>query len=310
MVVKMKMELNLIPKENRAEILRVAALIRDHTKADLIILFGKYVSGKMQSVLGGYEFLLLIDSKPAPNICKLHDWLNAVWPPSERIEPNIFIHSSSTGYVNKCNSRSYFYLNIRNEGIILHDSGFYNLFSRQRFKSTYAHREACKSFAHFFTMGVNFSDQAELSWEKGHPQMAAFHFFHATDLLLKTVEAVFYGDIIRVPNLVQTYLRVRHFSKELAVLFDQSVNKNRQIFKLLTRFYKDDVLERREITFTQKQYNYCLGKLTALQKIVKEVCKDHIAMLERCKNREISIDIKTPTKKHPPKVNQPTAENG
>ena len=295
--ILMKYQLPELPEENVGEIRDIVRFIRKNAHPDLIILFGKYAGGKMQSVLGGYEFLLVSPKGEPFDAANLNRLLERNYLPLERKEPNIFLHTYNMNYINNHGRRSYFFYTIRNEGIVLYDNGLCgNIFSGQAFQATQATDAASSRFDLYFRQGTEFFNQAQQDWDKELPRMAALHLHYAADCLFRTIESIFYGSIIRDGNMKLCYMRTRHFSQRLAATFDITFYENRDLLEDLDK-YGTKSLDDQTFNLSKKNYNRAIAKIKALQEIVSTTCREHIRFLEKCAHREISI---TPPK--PPKT--------
>lgn len=295
--IYMKYQLPELPEEITGEIRDIVRFIRKTAHPDLIILFGKYAGGKMQSVLGGYEFLL-VSQKGAPyDAANLNRLLERNYLPLERKEPNIFLHTYTMNYINQHGRRSYFFYTIRNEGVLLYDNGLCgNIFSAQNFRATQATDDAATKFDLYYKQGIAFFDQAQKNWEKDLPRMAALQLHYAADCFFRTIESIFYGSIIRDGNMKLSYMRTRHFSQRLAATFDITFYENRDLLEDLDK-YRTKSLDDPTFILPKKSYNRAIAKIKALQEIANATCRDHIHFLEKCAHREISI---TPPKRAMP----------
>lgn len=287
MKMKLKTDLSGIPEKKQIELNHIVCLIHKRVPVDMIILFGKYAGGKMKSVLGGYELLLVTKKEPV-DVYELGKWLKKTYHRAYRIEPQIFLYSYSETSINIPNSANYFFLNIRNEGVVLHDNGICHLFSRQKFKSTRAYLTASSKFEYYQKTSAIFLDHAQKAWEVDSRSIAALNLGVAAELLFKTIEAVFYGSTSTNP-LVYSFLHTRHFSKQLFKLFNLSEVENKNLFTLLEecRHVECDDMS---FSLPQKRYLFCMGKLRALQQIVNLICKQRLSILRKCHNKEVSID--------------------
>ncbi len=287
MKTKLKTDLTLIPEKYRTELVIIADFISQHIRVDMIVLFGKYAGGTMKSILEGYE-LLLVSRKEPVNVYEVSHLLNKSFPMSERNEKNVFLYSYSVNYINTNNSANYFLLNIRNQGIVLYDNKTFNFFPRKKFKPIRAYHTVTSCFMYYDNISRTFLDNAQKEWNNRNSCTAALNMGYAAELLFKTAESVFYGQINRNISLVQRYLKTRHFSERLYRQFSMKHYENRRLFNLLEQ-YRYESCDNPKFWIGQKRYLFCLNKLFLLRQTIRLACLERIDLLNKFKNGNMTI---------------------
>lgn len=267
-----------IPKINRRELKRIVGIIRKHAEVDLILLFGKYANGSMQSVLGGYELLLVSQHECWINTFKLAEILDTAFCRSDRKEQNIFLHSCSLSSLkSNCSKGSCFFISICSEGIPVYDNKKCCYSLEQRPFDTAISQAAYDHFSNFAEVFLN---RAESAWKDHQVRAAALNLYYTADMLFMAIESVFYGDVIRCSHLEYSYFRVRHFSRPLADAFNPKDSDNNMWYAALLYYLR---YSRNLPTFKvhEKDYQNCLAKVKSLRDVVDSVCREHLKLVNK-----------------------------
>lgn len=274
----------------RIELQNIINILQQQMPFDLVVLYGQYVNGRMRSERGGYELLLVTHHKPEKEGWELERYLNHTYAYEIREESRIHIETANINDINKIRSRSWFYLNIRNEGYLLQGESTQNFFTAKGFKSTLAYKTTRKNFDHYYNAGSTFLAAAEQAWNENQPHAAAIQFFYAALFLVRSLETTFYGNHIKTYSPRRIFKRVRHFSKALLFEFTFMESQNSEFFDELNAL-RPDACNDPDFTLTGKKYKYYLKRLRTLQEIVLQSGEAHIAYLERCK---CGVEVNSP----------------
>lgn len=284
--MKMRRDWDGIPDKNKTDIEQMLSLLETKIEYDIAILYGRYAGGRMRSEHGGYEFLLLTRDDPTHEGWELEEYLKQEYPIQSRTEWDLHIETVNIHTFNNINTASWFYWNIRNERMIVYDSGNapHGIFHYTSFKRVKAYKLARRQYDYFFTHGSDLLDEAERLWGEGKPALAAINLSYAAQFLLRAEETVFYGNFIHTSDLEKSFRRTRVFSKKLDEAFNLSIRPDTLFFEQLVglrhapRKYIDFVLPK-------WRYHKFLDRLRTIQHIVRESCERHLFYLEHGKTK-------------------------
>lgn len=235
---------NKLSDNNLRELKQITLLIDEYCKPELIILFGKYADTTIRSVCGGYELLVISDSlQSEAEREELLDFIRLRYPPAERFEQGVFIHSFVSDFFLSRISRSVFFNVILTEGIELLNTRVLPLerFSlrksvkKRHIDGVNTHAERCIYFAETFLK------DAEAKKAAADFRICVIYLYHAFEMLLTALEYRHYGFRREYDHLSRHFQVARHASKELNDFYEEHKNEVLKMFKGLKKF-RDDSL--------------------------------------------------------------------
>lgn len=284
MKYKMRTEWPVMPERKKVELQHILCVLQKLMHYDRAILYGLYAGGRMRSELGGYEILLITCGIPEKEGWMLEMQLKQFYKYEIREESNIHIETACIKDINDAGTKSWFYTNARNEGIILYDNTRAQpIFTRPDFKYSVAYRETKQRFDYFFGIGSDLLNEAEQLWSKDKSQMASIQLSYAALFLLRTEEMEYYGNLISTTDLQVLFKRCRHFSRELLNEFDLKDERIVRFFQDLTELRHKPPKDSRYI-LNKHNYQIHLRRLRRLQEIVRQSCEGHLFYLQHGKS--------------------------
>lgn len=235
---------NRLSDKNLRELKQMTLLIDEYCKPQLITLFGKYAGTSVQSAMGGYEFLVIVDRiKLSTEREELQDFVHLRYPPSERFEQEFFIHLFARDFFLSNIFRSHFFKCILTEGVELHSTNTLPLEKfnqRKAVKKKYldkanAHAERCLNTAELFLQDA---DAKTITFDCG---ICGFYLYHALEQLLMALEYRHYGFRREYDHISRHFQVAKHASRELCEFYESRKNEILKIFKGLKKF-RDDSL--------------------------------------------------------------------
>jgi len=286
----MKTSLEILPKDKQEELRHVVEIIREEFKPEMIILFGSHARGnwvedayigedgnyyKYRSDFDIYVLMHNHDDARKVNRRKgLRDKLRA------EIRTPVQIISDSLHYFNSCLKEGrYFFTDIKEEGILLYDSGKIKLAEPRKLTLEQQIKMAEEYFQEWFESANDFFDQFQYAFSHGKYKIAAF-------LLHQTVER-YYSTVLLV---LTNYKPKGHDTDEYGILaasqepvfntvFPRDTQEQEHRFELLRKAY---VEARYEInyTITKEDLEWLAERVKQLQTLTGEVCKKWIESLK------------------------------
>ncbi len=283
----MKKSLRHLPKHKRDELQRVAEIIRDECPTVLmIILFGSYARGDwvedrhvedniLYEYMSDFDILVIVRSHKlvaSSNIwrraeARAHRFPNRTWT-------NLIVESIET--VNKALAHGhYFFRDIKKEGVLLYDSGEFELARPRKLDPRERRGLARAHFKQWFTSAKEFYDYYEVGLKKRRYKSAAFLLHQAVERFYAAILLVFTNYRPKIHDLETLTHMVGGCDPAFLTVFPRATDEQRECFDLLKRAY----IEARyssayQITKTQLEY---LGeRVKKLQDLTEKICEAKI----------------------------------
>ncbi len=288
----MKRSIRFLPPNKRQDLQQLVALIREHIKqVEMIILFGSYARNEYVDYDQRIEFgvptyymsdydIVILTRKPIGTIeSSLY----------EKIKDRFFedknrpfhTHPQIVNYgiddFNYAISKAhYFETEIKDQGVILYDSGEYKLVRRKQLNFKEIKERAQKYFDNKFGKANDFLDGVKFYYDSNRHMMASFHLHQAVENFLRTIPMVFilYGH--KSHDLSELMNAAKKHTTEFYKAFPRDTEEEKRWFDLLQRAYIESRYNP-DFEITKADIDALLPKVEELRNIVQIVCRDRIA---------------------------------
>ena len=180
---QLRTSISYLPNLKQEELATVCEIILSKAPAEVIILFGSYARGEWvedyqenHEYVSDYDILVITaDRKTAKRNKKWRDLEAQLRDHKEITKTNIIHHS--IGFVNdRIEKQNYFFLDILNEGIVLHDSGNCKISEPKELSPSERQAKAQEEFDHWFESANDFYFQFENAYrvEKWNKHLSSF----------------------------------------------------------------------------------------------------------------------------------------
>jgi len=274
--------LSHLPKERQADLTRIVDLIKDLSPADMIILFGSHARGDWVSDVyregtvtyeykSDYDILVIVADEDVKGDKIL--WRDVEKNISKVTSISINLLVDTINFVNKkIKESNYFYLDIKNEGIILYDSYRFVLASPvERSK-----KDIKMDFEFWQKKAKAFYKDFEHNLEDKEYNNAAFHLSQVTESLYFAVLLVFMGYKPKTHNIENMATLAEKLVPTLVGVFPTDTEEQTSLFELLRKAYID-ARYRQEYKITFEQLDYLNDRVKDLFERVENACKEKIA---------------------------------
>lgn len=282
----MKTSLSHLPQQNQTEILQITEVIKEVIKPEKIILFGSYSKGEQvdhtyfehgirYQYISDYDFLLIPKDNTVKEFLIQDKIVNRFR--HFRTPVNVIVHDIN--YVNEGLSEGqYFFTEIVNEGVLLHDSGTYSFEEARRLTSDEKKGIAQRYFDQWYKTGGEFLIDAANAFHRNSYNKAAFELHQAVEHFYNTVLLVFTGYKPKTHNLDKLRQYTKHVSEELFSIFPFPENdeEEKHLFDLLKRGYID-ARYKEDYLITKHEVSRLIHKAEDLQTIVQKICLEKIS---------------------------------
>ena len=285
----MKKSILHLPKRKQEDLY---FLVREITKrlpqTEFIILYGSYATGKYvvydervefgipTSFMSDYDILVVtsgISDKKVGNLLDNIDDLYYKDPESQT--PVQFINDDIKTLNRQLEEGRYFYTQLKQEGIVLYDSGRFKLARRRKLNFKEIQLQAKEYFNDKFQSANEFLFLARVAAKEEMYKKAAFNLHQACENYYYSIRLAFTLRSNKQHNLSKLSASVKRHSDELVKVFPRDTPEEKRLFTLL----KDAYVEARynpKFLVTKEDIDALLPKVELLRDITKRICEAKI----------------------------------
>lgn len=264
----MKTSLEHLPERHQRNLEIIKDIIVNSVYPEMIILFGSYARGdyveRDYTVENGityeynsdYDILIVGEERMKKNpLCMVKKRITKEYllTPTTIIEHNI-------GYLNEqISQNNYFFVDILKEGIMLHDTGNYQLATPQKVKPVMKLKLAKEEFEYWIEEAENFYDDFQVNIQKERYRRAAFY-------LHQTVENAYNAFLLvatdykpKTHNLEELRRLAIQVNRNYTEVFDIKTQEDQDRWLLLieayiaARYKKDYIITPEELKYLSKE---------------------------------------------------------
>lgn len=169
----------------------------------------------------------------------------------------------------------YFYTQIKQEGIVLYDSGNYKLARRRKLNFEEIQQQAQEYFDEKFHKGNVFLKNAVFNYDEKEYKMASFMLHQACENYYYAIRLTFTLRNNKQHNLSKLASSVRQYSEELTGIFPQNTPEEKRLFNLLKAAYVD-ARYNPNFVITKEEIKTLIKKVELLRDIAGRICKERI----------------------------------
>ena len=171
--------------------------------------------------------------------------------------------------------RSYFFTDIKKEGIWLYNSGKHKLARARRFSPEERQRAAEEDFKICFKSAKEFYDHFTFAFDKRRYKSAAFMLHQATEHAYHAILLVFTGYKPKIHNIENLGRRTGSLNPEFLKIFPRKTKEEDRLFKLLKKAYVD-ARYKKSYRITKKELEHLASRVKKLHALTKKECKAKI----------------------------------
>jgi len=286
----MKTGLSHLPESDQEALREIAERIREAVPAEMIILFGSYARGDwvvdrydedgvIYEYVSDYDILVIV---PPPKALGYSGPVRF----DQKIERDVAkalrdskvtTIAHNINYVNaKLEEKQYFFTDIVKEGVLLHDSGRYELAEPRELSNEERSRFAQEDFDEWFESASrfyrNFSDNFEREWLKE----AAFQLHQATERFYTTILLVFTGYKPKTHDLEVLDGQAAAQVPEVIRVFPRVTEEEIERFRRLRKAYVG-ARYKKTYEITREDLDYLSGRVRELKSLAESACRKKIA---------------------------------
>ena len=288
----MKDSIAYLPKDKQEELnFLVTEILRRLPQTEFIILYGSYARGNYvrRSIriedggiptvkISDYDIYVItsgINSKKAETILDNVEDIFFAGKDFDRDTPVEFINDDIKQLNKFIEEGRYFYTQIKQEGVILYNSGKYKLSRRRKLNFDEIKKQAQEYFNEKFEKGNFFFDDAITNKERERYQMASFYLHQACENYYYAIRLTFALRNNKQHNLSKLSSTTRRYSDDLNTVFPQNTPEEKRLFKLLKAAYVD-ARYNPHFVVTKEDIDALIPKVELLRDITKRICEAKI----------------------------------
>ena len=288
----MKDSIAYLPKDKQEELnFLVTEILRRLPQTEFIILYGSYARGNYvrRSIriedggiptvkISDYDIYVItsgINSKKAETVLDNVEDIFFSGKDFDRDTPVQFINDDIK-IVNKyLEEGRYFYTQIKQEGIVLYNSGKYKLARRRKLNYAEIKEQAQEYFDEKLNEANEFLVDTINAFNRGNYKRASFYLHQACENYYYAIRLTYTLRNNKQHNLSKLSSSVRGYSEDLKMVFPQDTLEEKRLFTLLKAAYVD-ARYNPHFVVTKEDINQLTPKVELLRDITKRICESKI----------------------------------
>ncbi|MCW3084042.1 MAG: hypothetical protein JWP12_1408 [Bacteroidetes bacterium] len=284
----MKTDLSHLPEYKQNELKSiVAALIPRYSEIEMIILFGSYARGNWvedkyvekgttYEYKSDYDLLIILSKNGQSNSDTLTQSISGKLNELKLDTP---VHPIFHGidFVNKeLQEGSYFFGDIKKEGIQLFNTSRYKLDDKRDMSPAEVQANAQRDFDNWFVSANEFYLGFTDFYNRESYKTSAFMLHQATERYFGAIQLVFTGYKPKTHDIEALGYLAKAVNMEFGKVFPQASVQERQRFSLLKKAYVD-ARYNMDYKISKEDLEYLSERVQMLRDLTEQICKQKIA---------------------------------
>lgn len=285
----MKDSIAYLPKDKQEDLnFLVKEILKRLPQTEFIILYGSYARGNyvrrsLRIEDGGiptvkisdYDIYVItsgINSKKADTVLDNVEDIFFTGKDFDRDTPVQFINDDIKMLNKYLEQGRYFYTQIKQEGIILYNSGKFKLARRRKLNFAEIKEQAQEYFDEKFQTANEFLHTAKLIYKEEYYKRASFQLHQACENYYYAIRLTFTLRNNKQHNLSKLSYSTKKYSEDLAIVFPQDILEEKRLFILLKAAYVD-ARYNPHFVVTKEDIDALILKVELLRDITKRICE-------------------------------------
>lgn len=281
----MKTSLEHLPEQKQQELQRALGIIREEIDLDMLILFGSYARGDWVEDLdpetlqyryqSDFDLLVVTETSRQAERIEQNNALSRRLAKTIHRTP-VSLIAEDIQFINRRLIKSqYFYIDIIREGILLYDSGKFELAQPREITIKERKKLAEEDFKYWFTSSNEFLIDYQSCVDRDNLPKAAFELHQATERLYGAILLVFTRYKPSTHDLEKLAQRVGSIEPKFLSAFPKATEEERERFKLLRKAYVD-ARYKPSYMITKEQLEWLAERVILLKELTKKLCREKI----------------------------------
>ncbi|MCC8483897.1 MAG: HEPN domain-containing protein, partial [Rickettsia endosymbiont of Labidopullus appendiculatus] len=169
----------------------------------------------------------------------------------------------------------YFFSDIKKEGILLYDSGEFQLVEAKNLPWKERRQIAKEDYEYWFERGKEFFMGTNFYFERGKYAISAFELHQTTESFYNAILLVFSGYKPKLHDIRKLGSIAGNYNEKLWQIFPHFSVEQRQCFRLLQQAYIE-ARYNKDYTITKEQLLYLIDRVEQLKTVTEEICLERI----------------------------------
>ena len=289
----MKTALDHLPDNKQLELQRVIEIIREEIDLEMLILFGSYARGDWVEDLdpetlqyryqSDFDLLVVTETPRQADRIEQNSQLSRRLAKAVHRTP-VSLIAEDIQFVNRRLRKSqYFYIDIKREGILLYDSGKFQLAEPIEICPKERKKLAEEDFEYWFDSAKGFLKGFRFYLNEEENNKAAFLLHQATESFYGAILLSFTRYKPSTHDIEKLGQRVSSIEPRFLAIFPRSTDEEKDKFKLLRKAYVD-ARYKPSYSITKEQLDWLSERIQELQALTEKLCKEKIASYEQESN--------------------------
>lgn len=292
----MKKSIKYLPKDNQEDLGNLVSMVLERIpQTEMIILYGSYATGKYveydsriefgirTTFMSDYDILVVTHGARDKEVGQRLDNIEEMYYLNpDRQTPVQFINDDIKKLNRDLSDGRYFYTQLKEEGVVLYDTGKFKLARRRKLRYDEIKQQAEEYYIQKYQKAEKLFTIAEFSLDRSFYNEAVFNLHQSCENLFYAVRLVFTLENSKQHNLSKLLASVRKYSDQFGEVFPRSTEEEKRLFNLLKAAY----IEARynpDFLVTKEDIETLMPILKRFFGLVESICKQRIGVYEEMK---------------------------
>lgn len=290
-IIYMKNSIAYLHKDNQNDLnFLVSEILKRLPQTEMIVLYGSYardnyvkrgirVENDIPTIkISDYDILVVtsgVNNGKAETVLDNVEDLFFANKDIDRHTPVQFINEDIKMLNKSLAEGRYFFTQIKQEGVVLYDSGKFKLARRRKLNFEEIKQQAQEYFDEKFKKANLFLDDAIHNRTKGEYVQASFYLHQACENYYTAIRLTFTLRSNKQHNLSKLSGSTKRYSDDLRAVFPQDTPEEKRLFALIKAAYVDARYNPKFLV-TKEDIDALIPKVELLRDITKRICEGRI----------------------------------
>lgn len=280
----MKTSLDHLPERKQAELRAIVEVLREGAPVEMVILFGSHARGDWvedaeQGYFSDHDILAIVESSKVADDTAF--WSGLESKAREASGKAVTLIAHDLKFVNnEIRGGSYFFGDIRNEGVVLFNTHRFNLATPKEVNPIERAERAERNFAFWIESANGFVQLSTDAITRQLNKHAAFLLHQAAERLYVAVGLVFTGYKRKSHDLEELDEGVAALHPDLPRALPRTEPEDKRLFDLLKRAYIDARYVK-SYRITTEELAVLAERVRGLADVVEHVCREKLTSLHQ-----------------------------
>ena len=274
-----------LPSHKQRELNTITQLLQQFKEVEMVILFGSYArdtwvedryveKGIIYEYKSDFDILVVTTKDDIYRSFRIEEKVDKKLEHVVRTPISLIFHSLNE--VNRALTwGSYFFCDIKKEGIVLFNKSNHILKSPKKLTPEESQQKAQEYYDQWFSSANTFFESYDFALSKEWYLKAAFELHQATERYYTTIQLVYTDYRPKEHDLHKLDRRVRNSDKRFDV-FPRVTKEDKHLFDLLRRAYVDARYKMDEYIISKSELIQISNYVLQLKQLTEELCKERI----------------------------------